>query len=351
MRVCCPLLVGTFALSWLVPCVARASYEWVEVPATTEGCATSIAVGADNIPVVAGCGGNPSAFWLNTFGSCGPGYIGYCNVWTSFGRNAKQVAVNLNGVPFLIDSSGNVYTAFWNNQKPGDAIGYGNIDAWNQLIPNSGGCITRLAPALESLPLVYNVNLNVAGPGTTDALYGIGCGAVDSYGDSSIWSWNLNLITTMPSQWQTSLSWEQLGPGQKAAAAQLALFNAPTSGFPSSQSLWVLNNDNAIFSYNNDVFTRMPQPSGIMMSITDHFVLTGYLGGAAPALWYWYDQEQTWIDIFEGYTQNGTGIVQIAASAAVNDTASGTVGPSTVWGIDNVGHIFQLVYDNVPPTQ
>src|SRR5580700_9129982 len=87
--------------------IPTTGYSWYQV---SPGCASAIAVGPNNIPWILGCG-NPSevrpVYYLSQ--SCTGSF--FCPVtWQYAGMNAMTLTVNLNGVPFVTDANGTVWS-------------------------------------------------------------------------------------------------------------------------------------------------------------------------------------------------------------------------------------------------
>ena len=333
---------------------------WNEVQTTDRGCATSISVGPNDVPWLIGCGsGADHGIYYLAHGeaSCSPQPC-FGSTILSWQRTptgaAKQVAVDLNGLPFVVNSAGNVYAASTTNENNSSIIIQdAEFTGWTQLTSSPPKCMNSIAPGEDNgFALVdYTVPMS----GDTDFIYGIGCSTVDSYGDRPIYSWNLDLTNILGITWNAA-PWEQLDPSQGAAAVQAVLFNGP-SGPSNPQTLWVRNGIGGLYVYQGGQF---PQPGGAnafqqvgwtVGSLTDHYASVSFsvAGNVIYEIFQWDDASQTWIEYMSGSTSENTHIVTIASSQSIQTTGYGTFGPSSLWGIDNVGHIFFAAVPGAPP--
>jgi hypothetical protein len=331
------ILLSTIAL--VVPATAHA-LQWLEVGTATEGCATSISVGPNNIPFITQCwpGVGPldsPVAYLTTESSC-PGCFPSLVWHTLPGASGTSVSININGYPYLLNSMGAVFVAT-TSQSPNDQVS--ELDGWLQLNAANGGCISSLAPGSFS----GNTEENYTAPAssqTEDFLYGIGCGG----GDRNTYAWNLNATNFNGVHYDASPGWFQLDPQQNAAGTKMVLFTEPGPNNP--QIIWVLNSAGQLYSYDGYQFNQEPLPSvrirrgwprPTVTAITDHYIVFG------GDIYQWNDSSRSWSYYVSGITAAGTQIVQLASAQAMNAAGYGVVGPSQLWGLDTHGHIFNVV--------
>src|SRR5207247_673577 len=99
---------------------------------------------------------------------------------------------------------------------------------------------------------------------------------------------------------------------------------------------WILDSDGNMWSNNpgGNTFTSKPTTPSLAYGLTDHYAL------AIDGVYEWSDNRRSWTRVIENTTPTGT-ITQIARSGAVRiQTPSGataTVGPSSLWAIDDSG--------------
>jgi hypothetical protein len=325
----------------LVSGPAAAQMHWVQESAG--GCATSIAVGPTNVPWVIGCGSAPDkgVFYLKRGKGCG-GLV--CpDSWAYDNGAGTNVSSDLHGHANVVTSGGEVYNDLgetagigqpwlprgtWDEQSP-IATGY-----WATMYASPGwGCLRQVATTVSPglLEVMFEPSsTNRLYIGDVGPTYGIGCGP---YRDEGIWVLNpANGVT----------SWAQVDAQDGAAASQIALFTqSPPTGY--IQTLWALNSQGGLWSYNGVGFVREPAPDGFVYAITDHFVAAYQYSPAGPtasaAISQWNDNTQSWVPYISLFTPNGTQIEQIAHSAAFY-SEDGLIGPSWLWGIDNYGGIY-----------
>ena len=104
--VLCTLLAVSWALS--AARVAHAEPTWVL--ADGGGCAIATAVGANDIPWAIGCGGTPGVFYLENVRSCTGTLCVAKTQWVDAHKTgALNLTVNLNGIAFITDTSGELW--------------------------------------------------------------------------------------------------------------------------------------------------------------------------------------------------------------------------------------------------
>jgi hypothetical protein len=318
------MLVQTGLISlgtlFAVPALAATAPTWEQV----NGCATSISVGPDDVPVVTGCGssGDNEIYWgqeqCNGF---------FCNnyQWHSSNFSAHQVQVNLDGDFWATTSSGLVYELEHNDSGPW----FGPIE------PSKGGCLTSIAVPAQS-PAAYEND--PAGPasqcpakgGTIQTLWGLGCGG----SAHTVFSWFMNLNTCNVTAYDKASSWMGVGSNAK----QVALFTYP--GQSNYQVPWMLDTNGNIWEYSGGGWTQKP---GGAYWLTDHHV------AAWPAVFKWDDPSGTWKSVVSILTPNNTYITQIAYSESITLSNGTVVGPSRLWGVDQNGAIYYAIFPDGSP--
>jgi hypothetical protein len=327
-----------------------ATMVWTEVASTVEGCATSISVGPNNVPWVIGCGSaaDEGIFYLDTQ----PGNTFNNYFWHQVTGSAKQVSLNRDGVPFVLDSKGNVYAAL--THSPYNQ--YSNIFQWKNITSTPQTCISRIAAGENNSFSLVGLTPAETGSGDIELLsltdnfqnefiYGLGCTALDQYSDRSILSWNWSLTdgpVATNEIWNASPGWLQIDSG--SSAAQIALFNG--SGSTNPQVPWVLTGAGGVFAFDGLHFHQPPaevtleQSGWFVLSLTDHYIDAVNLLNDVVGIFQWSDQQQSWTPYISGTTPQNTEIVEIAASQPIQTAGNGTFGPSQLWGLDHNGHIF-----------
>ena len=354
---------------------ATAQMFWQEVQTTTRGCATSIAVGPNDVPWVIGCGsGADNGIFYLASQDCSPNCFGTTLSWQSTTGAAKQVSVNRDGVPFVVNSQGNVYAAL--THSPFNQ--YANIFAWQNITSTPQTCISSIAAGENNGFSLVGVTpaeapsndielLSMKDNFQNQTIYGLGCNAFDQHGDRPVFSWNWNLTdgaystcnASTPSGacevWNSSPGWERLASANYGAA-QAVLYNG--SGPNNPQGLWIRDGLGGLWQYNDSMgtfdfgsaanyyLTKYGYPA---IALTDHFVDIE-VTSTIPYLeiLQWSDQQGAWVDYMHAITPQNTFIVQIAASQPIQTLGSGTFGPSELWGLDSNGHIFFAT--PTPPT-
>ena len=212
------------------------------------GCASAIAVGANNDPVIIGCDGrtafytNPDVRYCPTGGnSCkgGPGVLGAPTypTWTALTSHAaKYIALNLAGNLFIADPSGVLGYA------DGTGTGNGGFSGSFTMIA-TGGCITSIVAATTTSSPNRVVFETPTGQGITPNVWGVGCGGNPN---STLWQLAIDLTSNSPAQILGSTEWQQLGASVGNAASQIALFS-DLNGDVVTQNPWVVADGGVYF--------------------------------------------------------------------------------------------------------
>jgi hypothetical protein len=315
-------------------------YTWVQTDAG--GCATGISVGPNNIPYVLGCesGVEKGVYYLQRTNNCS--LIGCSHAWHYTQGAGVQVTVNLNGDPWILNSNGAVFWAL-------DGDGNTPIDRWEQFTPfnetvrtNIGGCLTALAvPSWTGgAPEDFVTDLP-RGDYFAPAIWGLGCGGA---GDNGVW--------TLPINWDWhdgkphgSTTWSPVDPGDgNAAGRQIVLF---TDSGTNSQTIWLRKSDGSVLEFAGGTFAARILPfGGAANDLTDHFALLRSHG-----VYQWNDSALGWSTTLYAsrFAPNGHAIIHIAYSGPINNTTAGTIGPSQLWGVDDVGNVYYTVLSRACP--
>jgi hypothetical protein len=339
------------------------------------GCASSIAVGPNNVPWVVGCAsaGNPviaspqEVYYLNGGPGAPAGQPSNCSgteggfpilncapVWKSDNFQAVTIAVNIDGFPFATDSVGHVYEDMPCNVT----LSNGGPGCASPAKPN-GSWVHVTHPAVSSFAIGNNVRPYPAemwesptyGPppsATNDKeeIWGVGCGSSCSAPltvNHSLWSGTITDGDTPALPGGSWSGWSPMG----GAAVTFALF---TDAIGAGQTPWVLDQNGVAFvsAGGGWVPEFLPNQSENpfayqVESLTDHFALqrtngvvyqwTGTSSGVNPG-WSEYISDLD-TDPPGGFTW----ITKIAWSQSyvVNGV---TYGPSMLWGVDINGNIY-----------
>ena len=106
-----------------------------------------------------------------------------------------------------------------------------------------------------------------------------------------------------------------------------------------SQTFWGLAANGSIWLFDEDsqTFSQMPAPPSYTYDLTDHFA------AADDGIYQWNDSAQRWDRYMDNVTSGGP-VVQIAHAGAVRvrrkDGTIVTVGPSSLWAIDQGGTVY-----------
>jgi hypothetical protein len=314
---------------------SSATHNWVRPSTDTQGCATGIAVGPNNVPYVTGCGPGPNnyIYYLAQQTNCSS--LSCPQTWHYTNGAGIQVFVNLDGDPWALTSNGATY---WVSDKTTNGTEV-PADQWSEMTPSpyAGGCLSSLAVPLYGGTPYQDLVTGAAesSPATLLALWGIGCGTPGV--DNAIWELPIqyNFVTRSTSG---STTWQQVDAQDNAAAVQITFFNDPSNN---DQVPWVLTAEGTVYSYARGAFHQNPAPPGVY-AITDHFVLAPVSNNQPSGALHWNGSTQTfdstpWAD---PVAPSGYSIAQIAYSGPINGTAKGTIGPSFLWGIDTAGNIY-----------
>jgi hypothetical protein len=317
------------------PAVHAQSLQWVQAPSNGIVRAVSIAVAPNDQPFIAT--DDAGAYYLGQVRtSCGTMFCFPQLGWLPIpGVRAAQVAVNLDGVPFVVDTQGQTYVAI-TSQTAADTTS--QITGWVNFRDQAGTCVHQFVPGVST----GFTEGNYTPPATQfiPQVWGLSCGTVDGSGDHPLMEWNVELTNFSIPWWSYSPGWTPIGPG--SSAAQMTLF---TQGGPSNiQIPWIRTASGDLYSYNGYQFVRMPSPRVLVTRrpipvptwITDHYAID------AGSIYAWSDSSQSWSPYASAMTPAGTEIVQISSSQPITTNGYGVVGPSRIWGIDQNGAVWAL---------
>jgi hypothetical protein len=103
------VVLGIAAVFGLAVSTARIAHAQEWALADGGGCATAIAVGANDIPWVIGCGA-PAVFYLANTRTCSANLCVATTKWVDAKKpGALNIAVNLNGIAFITDTAGELW--------------------------------------------------------------------------------------------------------------------------------------------------------------------------------------------------------------------------------------------------
>jgi hypothetical protein len=350
--------------------LAGGTYRWVPVGV---GCASAIAVGANNVPWILGCnGGNP-----NAKGPSGVYYLEYCNLpvstfltycsatgstgvvvpypqWTYAGFDGVTLAVNLNGIPWATDASGVPHEDTWSycagtglacpwlGTTPGgwSAVGVGGK---GQLA--AGVSVSIASPAEPSGMMFYPApDVPVTGllaPLDRSKLWGVSSGGGEAY-----WEEVFHYVDEAP---QAPAGWT---PGDALVTALAIFTDPPTSathadGSDTTQVAWAINSSGNVFCNDgggSGGWTYRPTPEAATW-ITDHYIV-----GSSGEVYAWNGTSNgggnaTWSKVIGPLPggSNGIAMHRIAASQAASGAFAGQgapIGPSELWGVDAAGNVY-----------
>ncbi|MDP9001895.1 MAG: hypothetical protein M3O46_17480 [Myxococcota bacterium] len=328
-------LVANATITTVAGADVTPSHVWAQFP--IPGCATSIAVGPNNVPWITGCDAGPdySIFYLDYHKSENCGIGGCTPSWHQMSGAARYVSVNLNGAPWVVNSAGEVFVSLQDINNP---IGFPNGD-WKNVTPRmfaQGSCIGNgLAVPKYNAASVTEVFLAPVSENRVPSLWGLGCGSSTDAGIYQLpFGWDdYDNTTTGPTDWQ------QVG----GFASAITFF---TDAANNNQTPWVINTRGNVYRFSNGVFVKQHGFGGVFgdaIAITDHFFLLNSRYGQ-PGVW-------QWDDTINGLAGNGVpyaplasphhfAIKQLAYSAPIVGTSVGTIGPSALWAIDWEGFIY-----------
>lgn len=341
------LFVGTIlCASMLVAKNSEAqTLEWTELPTTDRGCATAIGVGANNVPLVIGCGSTSvdrDIFYLKTE-SCSPQpCFGSNESWQIItdGTKASTINVGRDGIPWIANKAGQVFSVAAN----GNGDSYADVVGWRQLTTTVSTCMTSIIGAENNAFEVVGVTPLV---GSFPVAYGLTCPTIDQWGDHPIDQWNLNISNTfLGPLWNHTPGWLPMA-APNYGAQQVVLFNGPGPSNP--QDVWIRDGRGGLWQYQDGNWqfggaaNQILSTGGQVGFLTDHYMEGWYVAAAFDGTIYkWSDTSETWLSYASAITNQSTLIEQIASSQSMQTTGNGTVGPSDIYGIDSNGHIFTL---------
>lgn len=341
------------------------------------GAASAIAVGANDIPWILGCGGGncndtgyeQAVYYLrwSTSNCPDPQFCIPSPEWIYDNFNAMTLAVDVNGVPFATDTTGTISKEYEVVSSPPpvtlpngqwQTVGRGAVSAFaaGVFVDYYGGSGEYFYPA-------------PTGNAPSGALYeqtqfwGTGCGSACGQGpfDVNAGIYHMTAYQSEGNANNTWSGWSQLPGG----ATRLALFTDPPiastagNGSDTNQTLWVLNSAGQVFYWTGYSWNQQPGPYGLsIVSLTDHYVLasngetfswTGASDGASPSTAS--GTSNGWYPVLGAMTTTNTlaNLKQIAASQGVAGAfvgQSAEIGPSEIWAIDYSGTIYRAVWVN-----
>jgi hypothetical protein len=260
------------------------------------GCATQIAVGPNNVPWVLGCSGPGNGnSWLYQLvcSETVSGEFGETCKWQSQVNEAAQtvagvsISVDEENLPWMTSANGDIWTSAFDLSL---ADGLFDVTAQGYW---SGGRVSQCV-AYTSSDLVNEMYV---------------------LGDDLPSHPNVSISESSPLK--------RIGASQSAAGVKLAMFTGTLFG-GAYQTLTLITTQGTFWTYNPNSDQFVQQAGGYITDITDHYCL-------ANDLFQWSDLGATWVDVDTPITPNGTHIEHIAYA---------NTGPSELWGIDSVGHIF-----------
>jgi hypothetical protein len=290
---------------------ARASAMcWQQQP----GCATALATGISDRPVVVGCGAGNVYIWEDVTGNCGGGFCPTTFDWVQDGTlaGAQFVSVDTWGQIFVVDTSGQLWRDASGSVNYHLPIGYW----WT---------VDEFAPpqCLNSFGTVQYTSF--AGV-QSELLLGTPCGSTDLwYGEYAI-------------QQNTSYQTQTPFPGGGGAAQLAAFFNPSFTDVATDFVPWAVAQDRTLWAFDGSTWDQ--QPGSGVSAITDHFVV-----GGDGSVYEWDDGAPNalpgqaangdWSGPVIGPTPNGTPW-QIA-HATDNGGAH-----SSLWALDSYGIIWKM---------
>jgi hypothetical protein len=317
------------------------------------GCATSITVSANNLPVVIGCDTpvgypGPIVYYSNqVLDRITQNLTWYPAINPINGINPpapepKYIYANMNGETFVTDVNG----AIWWADGPGTGNG-GFTGQWNE-VP-SGGCVgsfvASYAQPLEGAPATVAFDTPVEFQEVAN-VWGVGCDP-NSTNNSNLYMLSMDWVATPGFDgYLGSLQWTRMG-GSGARASLIAFFTDLESGV--TQNPWVVNTEGYLYFFNGSGFSSAPNAPANITYATDHYILTGSSSTPSEqAVYYWNGTNvgggnTSWTNVIGGLP-GPYGITQIAWSQAVTGTPNGTIGPSDLWAIDSAGNIYYMAH-------
>jgi len=326
---------------------AHAAGEWVPLGA---GCASAIAVGPNNVPWIIGCEPNSGAYIPEH--QRGPDSVYYLT-WTEGSliqtprwvdanfHNAMWLAVNANGIPFVTDTNGTLYSTL-QTVSNGDVVPAGT---WGEYGPGVGA----LAAGLETNPfgrageLFYPDQTRVSA--SPNHFWGIGCSGncgMRHFDDDSIWT----AEATITGGGVSMGAWSRMNGGVAQQPAVFTDLGTAGDGSDTYQNPWILTAEEEVWYWNgNGTWTNAKPPEPIM-AITDHNVL-----GVSGQVYAWTDGNGNpgpsrgypgkWVAVGPKYSA----LAAIAWSQAVSGqfvNQSSNIGPSELWALDTEGNVYTL---------
>ena len=311
---------------------------WNGVP----GCASQIAVSANNFPVMIACGGgivfyeSPNVQQCTTSGglkTCVP-------QWTATNTTtAAYIADNIDGNFWMTDTAGAQWVAGDTGTGNGGFTGnWGEVSTSLNDVP---ACMTSIAVAHSENDPLSVVFMNPPSNGVIPRLWGVEChGSPYGTGYGALWSLPIGLYDQ---EIVASRTWQQQGAAQGNEATQITLFT-DEDNTSITQNPWVVGNG-FIFYFDGQSYQLQNAAPADVTYATDHYIVAG------GSVYYWNGTADgggtaTWTYVI-GPTPNFP-IKQIAWSPAVPNTPNGTIGPSALWANDEYGNIYYM-YDAPPP--
>jgi hypothetical protein len=326
---------STLVLALLAGCAADIETEGILGEAAADGdpfwqplgtgCADTIGVAPNDVLWVTGCDGRPdnSVWYMRYEVECYEGICADVPVWYEGKGSGKRITVFKDGNVFVVTSGGAVHGATWQN-KNGVAVPTGR---WRQPIV-APDCVNQLAGYVaDPGGLTFETPTRSSPDDGVWRYFSTACNA-DLNGNSRI---------RYLRGYHTQTPWLPAnGSGQL-----LATFFGPVGSSP-EVTLLTSGADGSLWSYDESgvQFSIMASPPGLTYSLTDHFAATD------QGVFRYDDATGGWNYYIDGVTPTGR-IKQIARAGAVRavraDGSELTIGPSSLWGVDDSGQIYYAV--------
>jgi len=345
------IAVAAFSVTVAWTRVAGAAGQWIPLGA---GCASAISVGANNVPWIIGCEPNSGAYIPEH--QRGPDSLYYLT-WTGDSlirtprwvdanfHNAMWLSVNVQGFPFVTDTSGTLYGISTVPDGNGDDVPSGT---WFDYGPGAGAIAAGVeaTPAQGSHPGVLFYPDVLHCDDIYGYMWGIGCSGdcgMRHFDDDSIWKAEF----TIGNGGYSIGSWSRMNGGVAQQPAVFSDLGTSADGTDTYQNVWILTAEEEVWYWDgNGTWTNAKPPEPIM-AITDHNVL-----GVSGQVYAWTDGNGhpgpsrgfpggKWVAIGPKYPA----LAAIAYSSAVTaafENESGVIGPSELWALDTEGNVYTL---------
>lgn len=335
------LAAGGFAtaIGFARPAAAQAespyTYTWFQdttLGVSPAGCATKIVVAPNNVPFVLGCTGPNSKdrdiYYLQTSSSCVDGFCYPTSKWVYTDFAGETLSADADGDVYTISSTnGQAYYLNFTVAAPAvpantwtDLTTTNNNDLPVGTTGLANGCLSNLVALTDGGGESF-VTGQTFGFVSAYSYWGLGCGSAENQ-------------PYVENQTIGATTWSTVGT---TLGVQLAIFNDFSQASGSTQTVWMLDGNLGVWQYNAEQGQFVQEP-GDAFYLTDHFAI-GIDTSWQWAEFQWNDSSQNW-DLYSiGQPPSGVPIVSIAyASQRVTDY--GTFGPSQLWGVDSLHHIY-----------